>query len=209
MSSDSSHDVESASIVRFLRASPVYLLNRQRVRLVRPRGFWYLCVIEVPSGPLQFSSHLLKLINYQIKPVRHSHLLFPSRPNLKIRIRVIRSICSIAFKQIYAFWPALKLQTVHGRNVASQGKAEIGSSSVLVVSLYKYQVKTRILNKLVGYNGRREIHWHISCMPSWNTFLGLQVRVLILAFYTQQQQPATSRNNYSINILEQKAHLVV
>ena len=97
MSSDSSHDVESASIVRFLRASPVYFWNRQRVRPVRPRGFWYLCVIEVPSGPLQFSSHLLKLINYQIKPVRHSHLLFPSRPNLKIRIRVIRSICSIAF----------------------------------------------------------------------------------------------------------------
>ena len=93
-------------------------------------------------------------LNYQIKLVRHGHLLFPSRPNLKIRIRVIRSIYSIAFTQIYTFWPALKLQTVHGRNVTSQGKAEIGSSSVLVVSLYKYQVKTRILNKFVGYKYR-------------------------------------------------------
>ena len=110
---------------------------------------------------------------------------FPSLPK-------VRSICPMYC--IYAFWPALKLEVRQcmAGTLRVKAKQRLGPR----VFLSPFIINNKNLTSLCGTTavGKLAIRWHIS----GNTFLGSQVRVLILAFILKQQQPATSENYCSI-----------
>ena len=98
------------------------------------------------------------------------------------------------------FWPALNSRQCMAETLRVKAKQRLGSRAFLSSLSIN---NTSLCGTTRTDVGKLAIHW------LWNTFFGgLQSTSSNSGFYTQQQHPATSENNWSITFSNNRAHLI-